>query len=177
MRFEFTPTPQDYQKVLRTYFLSDRRLWILVLLLGLPEVCCNIYFIAANFIAGNGFQNSILSILLLLFLPAFLLYVLVFTPRSYAQKVKKDERLRAKTTWIVSEEQIVVKNEYSESKRPWDQYDRVIESRAYYLFFAQGQKGLTHLLPKRAFFTVEQELKFQKMVFKKVKKYRVLQYF
>ena len=172
MRFEFTPTPQDYQKVLRTYFLSDRRLWILVLVFGLPEVCCNIYFILAN-----GWQNSLMSILLLLLLPAFLLYMLVFTPWSYAQKVKKDERLRAKTTWMVSEEQIFVKNEYSESKRSWDQYDRVIESRAYYLFFAQGQRGLTHILPKRAFFTVDQELKFQKMVFKKVKKYRVLDYF
>ena len=172
MRFEFTPTPQDYQKVLRTYFLSDRRLWILVLVFGLPEVCCNIYFILAN-----GWQNSLMSILLLLLLPAFLLYMLVFTPWSYAQKVKKDERLRAKTTWMVSEEQIFVKNEYSESKRAWDEYDRVIESRAYYLFFAQGQRGLTHILPKRAFFTVDQELKFQKMVFKKVKKYRVLAYF
>ena len=172
MRFEFTPTPQDYQKVLRTYYLSDRRLWILVLVLGLPEVCCNLYFIAAN-----GWQNSIFSILLLLFLPAFLVYMLVITPRGYAQKVKNDERLRAKTTWVVSEEQIIVKNEYSKSKRAWDQYDRVIESRAYYLFFAQGQKGLTHILPKRAFFTVDQELKFQKMVFKKVKNYRVLQYF
>jgi hypothetical protein len=172
MRFEFTPTPQDYQKVLRTYYLSDRRLWILVFLFGLPEVCCNIYYIAAN-----GLKNSILPILLLLLLPAFLLYMLVFTPWSYAQRVKNDERLRAKTTWIVSDEQIFVKNEYSESKLPWDQYDRVIESRAYYLFFAQGQRGLTQMLPKRAFFTVDQELKFQKMVFKKVKKYRVLQYF
>jgi hypothetical protein len=172
MRFEFTPNPKDYQKVLRTYYLSDRRLWILIVVLGLPEMCCNLYFIAVN-----GWQNSILSILLLLFLPAFILYMLVFTPWNYAQKVKNDDRLKAKTTWIVSDDEIFVKNEYAESKIPWEQYDRVIESRAYYMFFAQGHRGMTHMLPKRAFFTVDQELKFQKMVFKKVAKYRVLQYF
>ena len=172
MRFEFTPTPKDYQKVLRTYYLSDRKLWILVLIFGIPEICCNLSYIAAN-----GWQNSLLPILLLLFLPAFLLYMLVFTPWNYAQKVKNDDRLKAKTTWIVSEEQIIIKNEYSESKMTWEEYDRVIEARGYYMFFAQGQRGMTQMLPKRAFFTVDQELKFQKMVFNKIKKYRVLEYF
>ena len=172
MRFEYTPTPQDYQKVIRIFYLSDRRLWVLVGVLGLPQVCCGIYYLTQF-----GLKNGIVPILLLLILPIFLLYMLVLMPWNFAQRAIKDERLRAKTTWIVSEEQIIVKNEYSESKLPWDSYQRVIESRAYYMLFAQGQKGLLQMLPKRAFFTVDQELTFQKMVFHKVKKYRVLEYF
>ena len=98
-------------------------------------------------------------------------------PWNFAQRVKNDERLRAKTTWIVSDTQIIVKNEYAETKMAWEEYQRAIESRAYYLFFYQGNKRLFQILPKRAFLTVEQELSFQKMVFHKIKKYRVLQYF
>jgi len=172
MRFEFTPTPEDYKKAIRIYYLSDVRLWIIFGLFGLPQLCCSIYLITQN-----GLKNGILPIVLLFLFPLFVVYLLVLMPLNFAQKVKNNERLRAKTTWIVSEEQIVVKNEYSESKLTWDTYQRVIESRAYYLLFYQGNKGLFQMLPKRAFFTVDQELAFQKMVDSKVKKYRVLQYF
>jgi len=172
MRFEFTPTPEDYQKVIRIYYLSDIRLWIILGLFGLPQLCCSGYIISQN-----GFANGFFPFLLILLFPAFILYLLVWMPWSFAQRVKKNERLRAKTTWMVSGEQIIVKNEYSESKMDWETYQRVIESRGYFLLFNQANKNLFQMLPKRAFVTVEQELTFQKMLESKVKKYRVLQYF
>lgn len=172
MRFDFTPTPKDYQKVIRIYYLSDWRIWIILGLFGLPQFCCSILFILQN-----GLQNSIFPIFLLLLFPLFILYLLVFMPWNFAQRVKNNEQLRAKTTWIVSDTQIIVKNEHGETKMAWEDYQRVIESRAYYLFFYQSNKKLFQILPKRAFVTVEQELSFQKMVFHKIKKYRVLQYF
>jgi YcxB-like protein len=172
MRFEFTPTPEDYKKVIRIYYLSDTRIWVILALFGLPQLCCSLYIITQN-----GLKNNLLPLLLLLLFPLFIVYLLVLMPLSFAQRVKNNERMKAKTTWMVSEEQIIIKNEYSESKLTWDAYQRVIESRAFYLLFAQGQKGLFQMLPKRAFFTVDQELAFQKMVSNKVKKYRVLQYF
>lgn len=172
MRFEFTPTPDDYKKAIRIYHLSDVRLWIIMGIFGLPQLCCSLYIIIQN-----GFSAGIYPFILLLLFPAFILYLLVWVPMSFAQRAKKDERLRAKTTWIVSEEQIIVKNDHSDSKTTWDSFQKVIESRAFYLFFFQGKRNQFQMLPKRAFMTVEQELAFQKMVSKKVEKYRVLQNF
>ena len=115
MRFEFTPTPDDYKKVIRIYHLSDMRLWIIMGLIGIPQLCCSLYIII-----NNGFSAGVYPFILLLLFPAFILYLLVWVPMSFAQRAKKDERLRAKTTWIVSEEQIIVKNDHSDSKTTWE---------------------------------------------------------
>lgn len=171
MRIEFTPTPEDYKKIIRIYYLSNSRLWIILGVFGLPQLCCSVYVISQNVL-----QNNILPILILLLFPAFLIYLLVLLPASFAQRVRNDARLKSKTTWIVSEQQIIIKNEFSESKLDWETFQRVIESRAYYLLFYQGKKLLFQMLPKRAFFSVDQELTFQKLLQKKVPKYRVLYY-
>jgi ABC-type transport system involved in cytochrome bd biosynthesis fused ATPase/permease subunit len=172
MRFDFTPTPNDYKKIIRIYHLSDKRLWIVIGLFGIPQLCCSI-----SIIIQNGFSAGIYPFLLALLFPAFILYLLVLVPLNFAQRAKKDERLTSKTTWIVSDDQIIVKNDYADSKTSWDAFQKVIEARAYYLFFYQGKKNQFQMLPKRAFNTVDQELAFQKMVSKKVENYRVLQNF
>jgi hypothetical protein len=171
MRFEFSPTPEDYQRVMRIFYLSDLRLWIIMGLFGLPQLCCGAYALLQD-----AFSNKLLPIISLLLFPAFILYLLVFMPWNFKQRVMNDKRLQAKTTWQVSEEKITVKNEYSESTNDWEAYQRVIESRDYYLLFYKTNRSKFQILPKRAFVSVEKEAAFQKMVASKVVKYRVLRY-
>ena len=158
----FTPTKQDYVRTLRAYYFRQRSTWIMVLVFG------GIFAYGIYTMVTTGFDRypDYFYYLPLLFV-IYLLFIFFYSPSLIGRRVQNDERLRATATWQASSREIVIKNKHSLTKLEWRQFQRVIETRRYYLFVYASNRNTIQFLPKRVFASPEQETAFRDLLRKK----------
>lgn len=158
----FTPTKQDYVKTLRAYYFRQRDTWIMLLIFG------GVFFYGVYTMLVSGFDRypHYFYYLPLLFV-IYLFFIFFYSPSLVGRRVQADERLRAAATWQVDHREIVIKNQHSLTKLDWRRFQRVIETKNYFLFVYAANRNTIQFLPKRAFDSSKQEEAFRNLLEKK----------
>ena len=162
LSFGFTPTRSDYLKAYWAYYLSNWQIWSVLILLVVPQGIC----IFSAILNGNYGSSSgwVFPFFLFLFLALFIVFTLVINPLRLANRVKKDPRLSSPVQYEVSEEQIIIKNQFSETKTDWGTFQRFVESKDVFLLIYTVNKNMFQLVPKRAFASSEEVDAFRKLL-------------
>jgi hypothetical protein len=169
LSFGFTPTKNDYIKAFQAYYLSNWLTWAsLVLVTIIIGVVAFSTLISGKISDGYTFALSfMLPLIMFMFLGSILLSALVINPLKIANKVEKDERLRSPIQYEVSTEQILFKNQYTETKTDWGSFQKYIETENVFLLIYSAHKGMFQLIPKRAFASSEDEQAFKQLLISK----------
>ncbi len=154
----YTLTLQDYQKAARVLAMKRGSLWVSVGMMVLAEGCL-IYTLLAS-----SEPVSLLSWLFLLFPPVLLAGLYLGLPYWSTRHVKGNERLLAETTWDLSDDGVVMKNRFAQSKLDWGSFGALSEDRDFFFLQLSGNKRLHHFVPKRALPTPEQQAQFREFV-------------
>jgi len=143
IELEFELTKQDYSKATRAFFLHQPFTWISLGLFG-------ILFLFGLFLAFNNSGSSPSRLLLLILFPLFLTMLLIYSPYQMGQRASKNERFTVQQNWQITEIEIKVTNQFSESKFDWGTFIGSIETKDFYLLRYSTNKNMFNILPKRA---------------------------
>ena len=166
--FRFAPTKDDYIKSLRVFYLNSWPTWAVLIVLVLSKIIC----IGSAFVRGDlGFDfGGIFPIVLFVFLVFYLAFAFVINPMIVASKVEKDERLSSPVQYEVNDEQIMFKNQFTETKLDWGSFQKVIESKELFLLVHLTNKNMFQIIPKRAFASTNDEQAFKNLLNVKIPK-------
>lgn len=170
MTFQFTPEPEDYFKAIQAFYVSNPWLWVIFFVFGLPQMWCGVSFLIKSDISHLG--NIVLALFILLMIPALVAYLLWGVPARIAGQVRQSERMRSLHTWHVSDQQIIIKTDFSELKLQWDVFRRVLEIREHFLLLYAVNRGLIEVVPKRAFDSPENLTAFRNQLLDKIPRYK-----
>ncbi len=167
--FGFTPTKSDYIKSFRAYYLSNWLTWTFLILVTIA-----IGIVAFSTLVSGGLRDGysfalsfMLPFIVFMLLGSVLLSALVISPLKIANRVEKDERLRSPVQYEVSTEQILFKNQFTETKTDWGSYQKYIETEDVFLLIHSAHKGMFQLIPKRAFASSDDEQAFRQLLISK----------
>jgi YcxB-like protein len=170
----FTPTGSDYARV--TWRLSLRGMNLILMILAAPLILVLALLIGTSVVlfilqgrssSGNSLQSLICVV------PVFFMILIsggspairaLFT----AYQVHRNPRLRSETTYTFSDENIIVKDSYSELKQDWSNYQKVIDSKEYYILVLTLSKRAGRFVPRRAFESPDQEAAFRDLLKRKL---------
>ncbi len=157
---QFTPTQQDYAKVLRLFFFQRTStkvsLGFLVIAFGL--ICYTV--------VTAGRVPSLFELVWLLLPPLFVAYVFFIQPSRMAHRAIQDEQLAAETTWEVSDEGVKISNKFASSSMEWVNLQRLVTTKEYYLLLNKLNKNTFRFLPVRAFKTAQEKDQFTALLAK-----------
>jgi len=170
MTFKFTPEPEDFHKAIRAFYLSNSWLWVIFAVVGLPQMWCGLsYLVRLDF---TQIFNIILALFVILMIPALAVYLIWAVPARIAGQVRQSERMRSLHTWEVSDQQIIIKTDYSELKFKWDDFHRALEIRDHFLLIYAANRGLIEVVPKRAFDSPENLTAFRNQLMDKIPRFK-----
>lgn len=158
LTLHYTPTEKDYVQTVQAFYRHDWRIWLTVGLTGL------LFISGAAYLAFGPPSNGFFGLALLVPLPSWVAYLFVLWPVRLGRQVRKDQQLRSATTWVVSDDQVLVKDEFSTTRFAWGDFHRVIETRQHYLLLFAANRRASARLPKRALTSAEQEGAFRDLV-------------
>jgi hypothetical protein len=171
LSFSFVPTKNDYLKAIWTYYFSNSIILVglIFLVLLVPLVILSVILlvalksevgtwlpITAIFILGSG----------------FFAFVLLINPLITANKVKNNERLNSPVQFEVSGDQLLIKNQFTETKLDWGSFQKVIETKDYFLLVHSVNKNMFQIVPKRAFSSSADEQTFRNLLTIKIPKWQ-----
>ncbi|CAG1003689.1 hypothetical protein ANAEL_03173 [Anaerolineales bacterium] len=167
--FGFTPTKNDYIKSFRAYYLSNWQFWVFLvlvtILLGIVAISA---LLSGELRDGYNLALSfIIPLIVFIILGSFLLSTLIINPLKIANKVEKDERLRSPIQYEVSTEQILFKNQFTETKTDWGSFQKFIETEDVFLLVYSVNKAMFQFVPKRAFASSDDEQAFKQLLISK----------
>ncbi len=147
MVLQFTPTKDDYVRSLIAFQLNNRRMWYIILIAGIFEIA---FLILA--LARGDFQGPYLSylVVLFLFIPLMVLYVLFGAPILVGQKAQKDARLRTRVVYEFYDEQLTVRDCDHNMTMGWENFQSIFENKEYFLLIYAFDRNMFQILPKRA---------------------------
>ncbi len=154
----FTPTEQDYVRAARALSMKRGSLWISVGMMVLLEGC-----LLATLLTSSG-PVPLESWLFLLFPPLMLGALFFGLPYWSARHTKGNERALAETTWDMTDDGVVMKNRFAESKLDWGSFSGLSENRDFFFLQLAANKRLYHFIPKRALPGAEQLAQFRLFV-------------
>ncbi len=160
--FHFIPTKDDYIRGLRAFETSKTNFKRNMAKIGIFEAL----FVVAIFAGSLG--DGPWPWLLVLIGPIILGYFWGILPLRMGRQIEKNERFTAETTWELGEDQIVIKNKFSETKMDWGSFQKVVETGDYYLLIYATSKNMFQFIPKRAFESQEQETNFRELLKRKL---------
>ncbi len=160
--FHFIPTKDDYVRGVRAFYFSDAGFKRALVIMGVVELLLVVAAFAGNL--GDG----PLPWLFVLGLLAFPVYLLVILPINMGRQIEKNERFTAETTWELGEDQVSIKNKFSETKTDWGSFQKMVRTDDYYLLIYATNKRMFQIIPKRAFESQEQETAFREFVKQKL---------
>jgi hypothetical protein len=169
LSFGFTPTKSDYIKSFRAYYLSNWQIWAFLVLITIPfGICAFSTLLSGKVRDGFSFTLSfIIPLIAFMLLGSFLLSTLVINPLKIANKVDKDERLHSPIQYAVNAEQILFKNQFTETKTDWGSFQKFIENKDVFLLIYSVNKGMFQIIPKRAFASIDDEQAFRNLLISK----------
>ncbi len=154
----FTPTEQDYAKVLRLFFFRRTSTQISLGFLAIAFVLICFTLIS------QGTTPSLFELVWLLVPPLFVAYVFFIQPSRMASRAIKDEQLAAETTWEVSDVGVMISNSFASSSMEWSTLQKIVATKEYYLLMNKKNKNTFRFLPLRAFATPQEKEQFQSQV-------------
>ena len=160
--FRFIPTKDDYVHSIRAFFLCDAGFKRTLVIMGIVELLIVVAALAGNL--GDG----LLLWLLALAMPALLVYLWVILPLNTGRQIEKNERFMSETTWELGEDQVLIKNKFSETKMDWGSFQKVVETGDYYLLVYTANKRMFQFIPKRAFESQEHAAAFREVLRQKL---------
>ncbi len=159
LTFQFTPAPKDYVRASRTVLLKSPGMRVNLVGMGLFELC----LICATF--NNDFVARVpFSWAFTLIIPGIILLLFVVIPFTAGQNVRKNDRLLVEVTWELSDDAVVLKNRYLETKYDWGSFISLTENKDYFFLRQTATKQFYTFIPKRAFVSSEQQSEFRELV-------------
>lgn len=159
----FTPTKQDYTRSIRSFYLSTPLYWG-ILIAVTPILLNAIFLLITAAIYGN--HSSLIGFVFLVCL--FFLVFKFARSRKSGSKAQNESLLQSPITWEFAENQVIVKNEFAETKRDWRVFQKVIETKEYYLLVDAVNKNFFQFVPKRAFKSQDEEILFVELLKQKI---------
>jgi hypothetical protein len=113
------------------------------------------------------FRWEIITDILVVYLSFFLL-ILVNTyrlsPRTTANQASRNEQILSPVTYEVDDQQLIIRNQFSETKNDWGTYRKTIETEEHFLLIYAVNPRCFQIIPKRAFASIEDQQTFRKML-------------
>lgn len=156
---QFTPTTEDYISTLRAYLWHMGHLRLMLAAFGMVFIC-------GCFLIAASESYRAMAALLIIQLPLFGLYFWVITPLLLARRVQRNEQFRGIIHWQLSQDHVVIRNEFAETCLNWDQFKQVSETSTHYLLLT----NTLLFIPKRAFGSEADESAFRHLVKQKISK-------
>ncbi len=169
LSFGFTPNKNDYIKSFQAYYLNNWGIWAVLVLATISlGVIAFLALLSGELRDNFSFALAfIIPLIVFIFLGCFLLFALVINPLQIANKVKKDERLHSPIQYEVSAEQILFKNQFTETKTDWGSFQKFIETKDVFLLVYSINKRMFQIIPKRAFASSDDEQTFKQLLISK----------
>ncbi len=145
---KFTPTQQDYARVLRLFLVRNT---INRLMLGFLVVAFG--FVVFNMLAQST-PVTFFEIIWLLFPPLFIIYILVVQPNRMGKQYMADEKMAAETTWEVNEAGVQMSTSFNSTLFEWEILSKLVTYPDYYLLTFK-KKNTFRFLPRRSFTSTE----------------------
>lgn len=160
--FEFTPTREDYVNSYREFQLGRRNIKLLFGASALLELCL-VGALISNI--SNGFWGWAFVVPL----PLLYFYFWVWTPNLFGRQVEGDERLFVSIRWQLDEREIVIKNQFSQTRHDWGDFQGFFETREFFFLIQSVSKGTFNFIPKRAFASPSEEGNFREIIRRNIK--------
>jgi Ca2+/Na+ antiporter len=158
LTIKYTPTQQDYAKVLRLFFLQ--RTGTRISLAFLVIAFCLIVLA----ILSKGSPPTIFELVWLLLPPLFLVFIFLVQPSRVAQLAAKNEQLISEATWEVSDEGVQISSSFGSTHLGWEALNKLVTTREYYLLLLKGNKNAFRFIPIRAFTTQQEKDQFLELM-------------
>ncbi len=150
MRFEFSPTKDDYVKTTRSISAKnsgntgwiDILFYLPLLIIYLVNVVQNPYWFASV---------EMIFVFLLLFFPLIIFGRIYLNSKKIAAQVRANPKLTQPATWDVDAEKICIDNPYGEIKINWETISATAENQEYYFLLYEVNRNTFQFLPKRLF--------------------------
>jgi hypothetical protein len=155
---KYTPTQQDYARVLRLFLVRNT---VNRIMLGFLVVAFG--FVVLNMLAQTT-PVTLFEIIWLLAPPVFIIYILVVQPNRMGKQYMADEKMAAERTWIVSDENVQITTSFKPELFEWDMLSRLVTYQEYYLLMFKKSKNNFRFLPRRAFTTSEEQDAFLQLM-------------
>ncbi len=160
--FQFTPTPNDYQRAATFFYRRRKAFWILIAVLAVLAVL-EVFTLLV--------PNSPLRDISFLFLYGVVCFSMVVfiqfaTPIQLRQRAARDKSLTAAMVWTVTEDDIEIAHMGGQFKVPWKTFGGFVDGPEYFLLLAAKNRGTFQILPKRAFATPEDQTAFRELLLK-----------
>jgi hypothetical protein len=88
----------------------------------------------------------------------------LINPVLSAQKIMKNEIAKCETSWELSDNEVLIRNKYSQTRFDWDSFDTVLDTKDHFLFIFTTNQPLIHILPKQAFESPDQLNEIKRML-------------
>lgn len=163
MSFVFTPTKNDYVKVLQANSLRQKSARLLIVVFIVISLC------SIPYIFSGQSELSLYSIFPILCPLIIVFFIFYWQPYSFGRQVEANERLTCETKWNLTEKGIVVTTSYNEVKYDWGSFFDFVEINNYFLIFNSENQRTFQMVPKRAFQSPEQIETFREILVKKIR--------
>ncbi|NJD58672.1 MAG: hypothetical protein C3F13_18020 [Anaerolineales bacterium] len=164
LTLHYTPEKNDYIQVLRIFFLhqTGSRISLGFLVIIFVYMLYNV--------ATSAVTVSIFEIILLLFPPVFVAYILFVQPRGIADKAMANEQLAAETTWELGEQGVDISTSFGSTHLNWEDFSRMVTTKEYYLLLIKGNQRTFRFLPRKVFTSPQEQDTFLSLVTGHLKK-------
>ncbi len=155
---KYTPTPQDYARVLRRSFLKHTGIRIS---LAIPVVAFGLILYA---ILSKGSPPTVFELIWLFVPPLFLIFVVFFVPYRTAQQAAGNEQLITETTWEVNDNGVEISSNFGATHLGWEELEKLETTREYYFLLFKAKKYDFRFVPRRAFISPQQQTQFLELM-------------
>ncbi len=160
IKVRFKPTPSDYVKATLAFYFTQRS----ILLLTAISILFAVLAVPYSLVQWARGSNIALFILAIVFGFLLIAAATVAVPLLRVRKVvDKDETMRAETVWSITNDRIELRNRFEKIDLEWETFDRLIDTRQYFLLVYAGNKRQFAFLPKHAFSSADDRERFRRM--------------
>jgi len=144
----YTPVAKDYVRASRALAKKTTSFIIMAALLILAMLGALVVLLVPS-LGDQNWKN--IALILLVVGIFYIVYYFAVIPWQLTRAYKKNEHLKVERTFIFTNENIQVKVGEDGTVLNWDQFQRVMDAKDFYLMvFKDGQK-LYFFIPERAF--------------------------
>ncbi len=148
LSLRYTPEAKDYVRASRALAKKTTSFIIMAVLLVLAMLGALVVLLVPS-LGDQNWKN--IALILLIVGIFYIVYYFAVIPWQLTRAYKKNEHLRVERTFIFSEENIQVKVGSDGTVLNWDQFQKVMDAKDFYLMvFKNGQK-IYFFIPDRAF--------------------------
>lgn len=178
IKFDFTPTQDDYVLSFRTFYLANWQSWITMpIILSMIALGCFLVAMQGSARLDDKLASpaGLLAVGLMIG-NGFFAYNLFFNnPLKAWKQVEENERLNCHVYYEVNEEQFLIRTKFAETKTDWGMFTSFIETPNLFLLIYSTNKNMFQIIPKRAFVSLNDEEAFGRLLLKKnMKEQRIL---